>query len=180
MTNFHILIKDNFFEKDLLHKLQINVMQLKFDAQSSGFFRKGKGLKHTNYDNKNHTWFSVPVEEDVEKIIEDKCIKLFNKKLKLNFCFYTILGKAHPMPHCDLKETCHYQAVIYIKGNKELNKGTGFYSKDESGLELNTHVGFNENRVTIWDSNTWHTPLNFASDDTTRRYSIICQFEKLR
>ena len=104
MTNFHILIKDNFFEKDLLNKLQINVMQLKFDAQSSGFFRKGKGLKNTNYDNKNHTWFSVPVEKDVEKIIEDKCIKLFNKKLKLNFCFYTILGKAHPMPHCDLKK----------------------------------------------------------------------------
>jgi hypothetical protein len=52
---------------------------------------------------------------------------------------------------------------------------TGFYLN----RELNTHVGFNENRAIIWHANTWHSPLNWASDDKSKRYSIICQFKEV-
>ena len=41
------------------------------------------------------------------------------------------------------------------------------------------HVGFNENRAVLWHSNTWHTPMNWAADNKSKRYSIICQFKEL-
>ena len=177
MNGFYIIIKDNFFKESAHDNLKENVSYLSFDANLSGF--EG-GLKGTHYTNKNHTWFSTPVDIDTQKIIEEKCSKILNKNLKTNICVYTMLGKTKPMPHCDASNECDYQAIIYIKGNEELNKGTGFYIKKDNNLELNTHVGFIENRSIIWHSNTFHTPLNFASDDKSRRYSIICQFKELR
>jgi len=176
MKGFYIIIKDNFFEESLHKKLTNHIVHMNFDPNLTGF--EG-GLKGTDYDNKNHTWFSTPVDDETQKIINKKCSEILNKKLELYLCVYTILGKTKPIPHCDQAENCHYQAIIYIKGNEELNKGTGFYIKKDNNLELNTHVGFIENRSIIWHSNTFHTPLNFASDDKSRRYSIICQFKEL-
>ena len=171
MSNFHILIKDNFFKKNLFENVKNNVLTKFFDPQYSGF---KSGLNGTHYNNKNHTWFSCAVESDIKNIIENNCNKIFKKKLKLNTCAYTILGKTEPMPHCDIGEgqaeggenAVDYQAIIYIRGNQELNKGTGFYTKENNNLELNSHAGFTENRVVIWNSTTWHTPLNFTFNKT--------------
>jgi hypothetical protein len=84
-----------------------------------------------------------------------------------------MLATVEPLPHCDLGEECDYQVIIYIKGNNHLNKGTGFYLNGD----LNTHVGFNENRGVIWHANTVHTPLNWASDDKSKRFSLIMQMK---
>ena len=165
MKGFHIIIKDNFFEKELFEKLKIHISNYQFVAQHHA-------LTNSNY---NHVWFSYPTEKDIENIIKNKCENIFNKKFRVNFCSYTLLASVDPLPHIDLNDNCDHQIIIYIKGNTNLHKGTGFYLNNE----LNTHIGFNENRAVLWHSNTKHSPLNWASDDKSKRYSIICQLKEI-
>ena len=40
---------------------------------------------------------------------------------------------------------------------------------------LNTHIGFKENRAIFFKSGTTHSPLTWQ-EDSSKRYSIICQF----
>jgi hypothetical protein len=165
MNGFNITIKDNFLDDELFNNLHNQISYLQFSPK----------LTYLGEDNK-HPWFSAPVSEDVQNIVKDKCEKLLNKKFKLRFCSYTLLATVEPLPHCDLCDETDYQVIIYIKGNVNLNKGTGFYLNGE----LNTHVGFNENRAILWHANTWHSPMNWASDDKSKRYSIICQLKELK
>ena len=68
------------------------------------------------------------------------------------------------------------QMILYVDGDAEINKGTGFYVPGKDGVELNTHVGFYKNRAVFFKSGTWHSPLVFASDNPKPRISIIAQF----
>ena len=160
---FDINIKDNFFEDELFNTLHNKVGYLQYEAKSN------------TLGYKQHPWFACPVEEDVKEIIKNKCEKIWNKKFKINFCVYTLVATVEPLPHCDLGDNCDHQLIIYIKGNVNLHKGTGFYLNNE----LNTHVGFNENRAVLWHANTWHSPMNWASEDQSKRYSIICQLKEI-
>ena len=160
---FNIIIKDNFLEKKLFEQLHNKVNYLQYQAKSN------------TLGYKKHPWFACPVEEDIETIIKNKCEDIWKKRFKINFCSYTLLASVEVLPHCDLTENCDHQIITYIKGNTNLNKGTGFYLNNE----LNTHVGFNENRAILWESNVVHTPLNWSSDDKSKRYSIICQLKEI-
>jgi len=160
---FDISIKDNFFENKLFNELHNKVNYLQYEAKSN------------TLGYKKHPWFACPVEENIKENIKNKCEKFWLKKFKINFCVYTLLATVEPLPHCDYSENCDHQLIIYIKGNTNLHKGTGFYLKNE----LNTHVGFNENRAVLWHANTLHSPLNWASDDKSKRYSIICQLKEI-
>ena len=52
------------------------------------------------------------------------------------------------------------------------NNGTGFYDKiSEDKYELNTHVGFKENRAIVFDSKIYHTSLQF-NEGTGTRYCL--------
>lgn len=164
MEGFYITVKDNFLEKENLLELQKNLPKVKY----AGDFNVIDGV--------NHIWFSAPASKEITNIIKYKCEKLLNKKFKVNFCSYTLLCTTEPLPHCDLNDETDYQAIVYIKGDTDLHKGTGFYVEGE----LNTHIGFNENRVVIWHSNTWHTPMNWAADNKSKRYSVICQLKELK
>ena len=161
---FYIIIKDNFFNENILKKLQDKLPTLNYSA------------KYNSIKNINHIWFSCPAEEDIKDIIKNKCEKIWNKKFKIRFCSYTMLATVEPVVHCDLSEECDHQIIIYIKGNTDLHKGTGFYLNNE----LNTHIGFNENRAVSWHSNTMHSPLNWAANDKSKRYSIICQMKEIK
>ena len=163
-TGFNITIKDNFFEEQLFNTLRNKVGYLKFGSQYNTL----------GYD-KKHPWFTCLVEEDVREIIKNKSEKIWNKKFKINFCVYTLVATVEPLPHCDLTDNCDHQILIYIKGNTNLHKGTGFYLNGE----LNTHIGFNENRDVSWHSNTVHSPLNWAANDKSKRYSIVCQLKEI-
>jgi len=161
---FYITIKDNFFNENILKKLQDKLPTLNYSSQYNAI------------KNINHIWFSCPAEENIKDIIKNKCEKIWNKKFKIRFCSYTMLATVEPVVHCDLSEECDHQIIIYIKGNTNLHKGTGFYLNNE----LNTHIGFNENRAVFWHSNTMHSPLNWAADDKSKRYSIICQMKEIK
>ena len=54
------------------------------------------------------------------------------------------------------------------------------YIKNEDGFQLNTHVGFVENRAIFWDSRAWHSPLNFAANDKSKRFSILAQYKEAK
>ena len=161
MNGFDITIKDNFLDSDIFKKIHERIDMYNYFPQTNMI----EGIKHI--------WFSCDAEEEIVKIVRKKCEKILNKKLKVRFCSYTMLATVEPLPHCDLGEECDYQVIIYIKGNNHLNKGTGFYLNGD----LNTHVGFNENRGVIWHANTVHTPLNWASDDKSKRFSLIMQMK---
>jgi|TARA_R110000772_G_scaffold22980_2_gene61886 hypothetical protein len=163
MKGFDIVIKDNFLDKDIFEKIHQKINTYNYLAGNN----KIEGI--------DHIWFSCHTEEEIKKLVKNKCEEVLNKKFKVSFCCYTMLATVEPRVHCDLNESCDYQIIIYIKGNPNLHKGTGFYLNNE----LNTHIGFNENRAVIWHSNTFHSPLNWASDDQSKRYSIICQLKEL-
>ena len=160
---FDIIIKDNFFEIEKLTRLQKILPHLNYSAN------------YNSIQNYGHLWFSAPADEEIQEYLKKRCEKILNKKYNVKFCTYTMLATVEPLAHCDLDEGCDYQIIVYLKGNTKLNKGTGFYLNGD----LNTHVGFNENRAIIWHANTWHTPLNWASDDKSKRFSIIMQMKEI-
>ena len=162
---FNIIIKDNFLDDKLFNNLHKQISYFYFQPKE-------------NYlgEEKKHPWFAAPASEEITEIIKNKCEKIFRKKFKVNMCNYTLLATTEPLPHNDFTEDCDYQVIIYIKGNTNLHKGTGFYL---NGV-LNTHIGFNENRAVLWHANTTHSPLNWASDDKSKRYSIICQLKEVK
>ena len=164
MGGFDIIVKDNFLDKDFYQKIYHRIHTYNYSANSNMI----TGI--------SHIWFSCYTEKDVQEIIKNKCEQIWNKKFKVNFCSYTMLATVEPVVHCDLDENCDHQIIIYIKGNTNLHKGTGFYLNNE----LNTHIGFNENRAVSWHSNTMHSPLNWAANDKSKRYSIICQLKEIK
>ena len=167
---FNILIKDSFIEKEFFDKIKNLIPTLHFG--NNHYLRDGPS---------GHVWFSADTEKDVENYIKEKCEKILNKKLKVILCSYTMVATVEPLVHQDA-EFCDYQALIYIKGNENIHKGTGFYvlNKDKNTFELNTHVGFKENRGVIWESGAWHSPMNWLAEDKSKRYAVIIQFKELR
>ena len=170
MNGFDIIVKDNFLEKNHLNKIHKDLSTLIWTGDDHNLYNDDDSKKTS------HVWFTAPVSDFIQNIVHRKCETILNKKLKLRFCSYTLLASVEPLPHCDLSDECDFQIIIYIKGNTNLHKGTGFYLNNE----LNTHIGFNENRAIIWHANTWHTPMNWSADDKSKRYSIICQLKELR
>ena len=161
---FNIIIKDNFLDQDLHKKIHSRIDSYSYSPNNN------------KIENINHIWFSCPVEEEIQEIVKNKSEKIWNKKFKINLCSYTMLATVNPVVHCDYTDNCDHQIIIYVKGNTNLHKGTGFYLNGE----LNTHVGFNENRAVLWNSKIMHSPLNWASDDKSVRFSIICQLKEIK
>tara|TARA_R110000803_G_scaffold158970_1_gene223170 strand:- start:243 stop:758 length:516 start_codon:yes stop_codon:yes gene_type:complete len=171
MDNFDIIIKDNFFDKSLIKKLKEKIPYILY-----------KGLdNYLERDPNKHVWFSTPVEKEISLIIKNKIETILNKKFEIVLCDYTMLATVKPLVHCD-KGGCTHQAIIYIKGNNNIHKGTGFYilNEENKNLELNTHIGFKENRSIIWESSAWHSPMNWAAEDKSKRFSIIIQFKTVK
>ena len=170
-ANFNINIVDNFLDKNTFTELYNKIPYLQYRADLN--YHIDKSIPHI--------WYAANGEPELGKLLKEKCEKAFNKKLDLNFCNYTMLATVEPMVHCDYHEdlTTH-QVIIYIRGNTDLHKGTGFYIKNEDGFQLNTHVGFVENRAIFWDSRAWHSPLNFAANDKSKRFSILAQYKEAK
>tara|TARA_R110000824_G_C14871148_1_gene642305 strand:+ start:86 stop:598 length:513 start_codon:yes stop_codon:yes gene_type:complete len=166
-ANFNINIRDNFFDKNTFTELYDKIPYLQYQPDQNMI------------DGIPHIWFSATVDPQLAVSIKERCEKTFNKKLTLRFCSYTMLATVEPAVHRDYdEEKTSHQVIIYIKGNTDLHKGTGFYIKSGDGLELNTHVGFVENRAVFWDSKAYHSPLNFTAEDKTKRFSIIAQYKE--
>jgi len=168
-SNFDIRIIDNFLDKDMHKKLKLLLPTLPYKCLDNILAGAPS----------SHVWFSHPTHPDIAELIKDKIEKIYNEKFEIALSSYTMLATTTPLPHSD-KSSCDYQAIVYIKGNNNLHKGTGFYVLNEEigEYELNTHIGFKENRVVIWESDAWHTPMNWASEEQSKRFSIIFQLKK--
>jgi hypothetical protein len=57
-------------------------------------------------------------------------------------------------PHTD-EIICKMNLYLQIEGGTKLNHGLGFYTDNN----LDTHIGFKENRAVLFDSNLLHSPL---------------------
>ena len=165
-ANFNINIVDNFLDKDTFTEVYNKIPYFQYQPDQNMI------------ENIPHIWFSATVEPQLAGFVKEKCEKTFNKKLNLVFCSYTMLATVEPTVHCDHTDKTSHQVIIYIRGNTDLHKGTGFYIKNEDRFQLNTHVGFVENRAIFWDSRTWHSPLNFTAEDKSKRFSIIAQYKE--
>ena len=101
MDGFHITVLDNFFDEEVVTKLQNQLPYINYAARLNII------------ENINHIWFSANGEEWVSKIMKDKCEKLLNKKFKVNLCSYTMLATVEPVVHCDHNKNCDYQIIVY-------------------------------------------------------------------
>ena len=155
-----IIIQDNFFSKKMLDKIKIDLSHSKFTNRFNTY-------KNTT-DQK--IYFNVELAKDHPVVIET--IKNLKKKFNLSCSIIDsnyFLSTKHEQatPHND--NTYKYNCLIYLKGNSLVNNGSGFYDKiSGGGYQLNTHVGFKENRAIIFDSKIFHTSLQFNEGSGTR------------
>ena len=165
-----IRLKDNFFEKNIYDNILKNIVTYNFSSNAS----YPRGEKNTN-----HIWFSVPCEENINDYIVKRIKDLFNLEVEIYISFYTLLTKMDKIrPHHDKSEHSNYQSIIYLKGDSSIHSGTGYYIKEDKNFVLNTHIGFNPNRIVFWNSGAWHSPLTFT-EEFKPRYSIITQYKTI-
>lgn len=169
----NIIIKDNFFNKDVLKKIHFDISTLKF---SNRF--KDIDDKNTIYPDNSHTpyqkiYFNVELNLKHFAVLEvyKNLNKLFNnEKNVINGKHFYFLSTKHKKatPHNDRADV---NCLVYLKGNYLINSGTGFYdkNKDTGEYTLNTHVGFKENRAIIFDSKIFHASLQF-NENCGKRY----------
>jgi hypothetical protein len=67
----------------------------------------------------------------------------------------------HFKPHQDSPDGI-INIMIMIKGITAVTNGTVFYNRDKDNLQLDTHIGFRENRAILFPSDHWHS--QHASD----------------
>jgi len=107
-----------------------------------------------------HNTKHFAVQEVINKL------NLLDIKIKKITSFYFLSTKHKQITaHNDINTI---NCLIYLKGKHIVNNGTGFYDKKNKKLELNTHVGFKENRAIIFDSKIYHSSLQFNEDCGTR------------
>ena len=160
----NIIIKDNFFNENVLKKIKQDILKLKFVIRY---------YQNDSKDKKNNRiYFNVDLnmEHFAVKEVYKNLKKYFKniKNLKKSEHHYFLSTKhIKATPHMD---SCHINCLVYLKGNYLINSGTGFYDKNEDTGEyiLNTHVGFKENRAIIFDSSIYHASLQFNENCGTR------------
>jgi len=177
MSNFNLHVLDNFLPKNSYNDVLNLIPNINWGAKTLTY----KGTTKGSAD--KHRWFSSIIDPDspIASVIKN-CIL---EKTKFDFrsfrlLAFTMVPKMDAFPHVDLDEegTGHTnQLILYIDGNTEMNKGTGFYMQEnETKVNLNTHIGFHKNRAVLFKSGMYHSPLLSFSDDSIPRISIIARF----
>jgi hypothetical protein len=159
-----IIIQDDFFSKNFLDKIKIDLSHSKFSNRFSTY-------QNIIYQK---IYFHVELTEDHTVVLET--IKILKKKLnlscsKISSSYFLSTKHEEATPHND--SVHEYNCLIYLKGNSLINNGTGFYSKiSKDEYQLNTYVGFKENRAVIFDSNIYHTSLQY-NEECGARYCLV-------
>ena len=165
-----IIVQDNFFNKKMLDKIKIDLQHQKF---SNRFTEE----KNTIYQK---IYFNVRLKDDHPVVLET--IKILKEKFNLtyfNISSQYFLSTRHEeaTPHSDCLN--EYNCLIYLQGAPLLNSGTGFYDYDKKNdkYNLNTHIGFKENRAIIFDSKIYHSSLQF-NEGSGKRFCLANFFNK--
>ncbi len=157
----HIIVKDNFFSKEILIKIQNEMSNLNFSNRNTTVNKQSQNVYQKIY-------FNVPLYEEhfavqeVTKNLQNYSNKTINH---LESDYFLSTKHAEATPH---EDTCKINCIVYIKGDELINSGTGFYDKKEKQYVLNLHVGFKENRAIIFDSKFFHASLQFNKNAGSR------------
>jgi hypothetical protein len=166
--NFDITIKDNFIEQKLYKSIYDKIP---FYIYNEDYFSK--------LENKSDYLFrGKKTEKNIADYLRKKCEKLYNKKFKEYYTGYTMVARNTQFVHTDKSEDCTHQLLVYIRGDESLHRGTGFYVEKNGNHELNTHIGFKQNRAIFWESSTHHSPLIWSDDNKSVRFSIVAQYKE--
>ena len=176
MSEFNLHIIDNFLPNDVYTKILNSITDIAWDPLNHVY-----DYKKTEKLEPKHVWFSQGIDMGGFFAKEIKnCINKSGSFTIKNFSLlsFTMATKVDPFPHRDgpVKGKYNRQMVLYIDGANDINKGTGFYVKNDNRYDLNTHIGFRKNRAVLFNAGMWHSPLLFASQDSAPRISIIAQF----
>ena len=175
---FDIHIKDNFLDNEL-HKLIYDKIPFYMYSDNYNYHNKENKLVEEENGKPKHLFYGAEVEKHIADHIREKCENLYNKKFVENYTAYTMVARTTPMVHRDLSDYTSHQIIIYIRGDESLHRGTGFYVKNNDTHELNTHIGFKENRAVFWESSTYHSPLIWSDENQSKRFSIIAQYKEV-
>ena len=149
-----IIIQDNFFKKDILNKIKIDISRLNF---TNRYNQHSNTIYQRIYFNVELNFNHFAVQEVI------KNLKKHDIEVKNILPFYFLSTKhKEATPHEDSLNNIN--CLVYLKGKNFLNSGTGFYDKKGEEYELNSHVGFKENRAIIFDSDIYHSSLQFNKD----------------
>jgi hypothetical protein len=98
--------------------------------------------------------YNFSIDSELGKCLSKQCLKKFKYKIvkthergidKRKLTMYK--------PHRDYNSV--FNLYLQIEGGTKLNHGLGFYTDNN----LDTHIGFKENRAVLFDSNLLHSPL---------------------
>ena len=170
-----IFVQDNFFDLDTLNKIQQEVTSTEFGI------REKSDVNNELASSRYYFEHPLSTESDVAKEVTKLIQKYFYRKVdtynkeKPHQINYFLSNPKEAIPH---KDTPHpeldidYNCLIYLKGEHLLNNGTGFYENINNQLQLNTHIGFKENRAILFNGNIYHSPLQWADNNSSFRYCI--------
>jgi hypothetical protein len=148
-----IKILDNFFEENDLKLIQDFALNKAFYTPS--FFDNA-----TERNKKNYYGSRWKLDND------SKLKQLFIKQAELKFKIkikklnngsgIDQRNLDHFKPHIDVPSGI-INIMIMLKGITAITNGTVFYHKNSDNLELDTHVGFRENRAILFPSDHYHS-----------------------
>ena len=149
-----IKILDNFFKKEDLKMVQDFALNKAFYTPK---FFDGAELKNkmTHYGNR----FELARNMDLFKLFKTQAENKFKIKInKLSTASGIDLRNLdHFKPHTDHRTPAKINILIMISGPTAVTNGTVFYEGDENSCELDTHVGFRENRAILFPSDKIHS-----------------------
>jgi hypothetical protein len=156
-----ITIIDNFLEEEQFKNLKLFSKTVVYKPM---YFDKTKEKTDSNTYGFRYYFDN---DKNLTTLLTEECLKKFKYKiLKLGNCGLDKRKLTMYKPHTDLGE---YGGIknfyLMIEGITKLNHGIGFYDNNE----LNTHIGFKENRAVLFDSDIVHSPL---IDENTWRTTI--------
>ena len=163
MAGSFIKIEDNFFDKDTFNKIYSEVESHEYSPPTTEMLKYNGGCY----------WFQNDISgSDLQNYIIDKIQNKTNLKIdtEKNCVSKYIMSNAQDKARPHVDHAADLQCLIYIKGEEILNNGTLFLDKKQSSFNINTHVGFKQNRAVIFSSNNYHSPAQFLGG--TWRYCI--------
>tara|TARA_R100001015_G_C4521657_1_gene90500 strand:+ start:107 stop:607 length:501 start_codon:yes stop_codon:yes gene_type:complete len=155
-----IQIKDNFLNEKEFKILYNNVDKVsyvpKVDIEGRNY-----GFRYEFGENSDNQWLLKKIKKQFFP----------NTNLKPNGCMHYHLRHNHEkvLAHTDPNDD--YCFILYLKGEELVYNGTGFYHENN----LNTYVGFVENRAIFFDGkNNLHTDLQALGESSFRYTIIVC------
>ena len=150
-----IQIKDNFLNEKELKILTDNISRIDYQPMIN---KDGNyGFRHIFTQDAKNKWLFEKIKKQFFPNIE----------LKMAIASYHWRhNKDEVKAHKDLEKDFNF--ILYLKGDELTYNGTGFYYKNN----LNTYIGFVENRAIFFDGkNNIHTTLQ-ALGPSSGRYTI--------